>query len=121
MRATRPPRIHRLDVRLSSSEHASIVEEAARRGLSVSTYARQAFLGQIDHGRNRDARLMAMLVRTFDARLEALAEMTGEVALTLLERVAPGPISPEDRHAYVAGAMECFRDALRRHLQEERT
>jgi hypothetical protein len=116
----RPAKGRRLDVRLSSAEHARIVAEAARRGLTVSTYARQALLGQIDYGHDCDTHVVATLLRGFDARLEAIAEMVGEVALTILERAAAEPTSPEDRRTYVAGAVECFRDALRRHLAEDR-
>jgi hypothetical protein len=113
-------RPRRLDVRLSPTEYGRVVGDATRRGMSVSGYVRQTLVGQIDHARDRDAHLLAMLARTLDARAEALAEMVGEVALTLVERLAPGPTSPEDRHTYVAGAVECFRDALDRHLNEER-
>lgn len=118
MTEARPTKIRRLDVRLSSTEHARIVEDAMRRGLSMSTHVRQALLGQVGCATDRDARLVAALVRALDTRAEALAETTGEIALTLLERMASEPISPEARAAYIAGAVECFRDALRRHLQD---
>jgi hypothetical protein len=110
-------KVRRLDVRLSSPDHARIVEEAVRRQLSVSAYVRQALLGHIDYANDHDTRLLDTFARALDTRAEALAEVAGEIALTLLERVAPGPIPPQDRHAYVAGAVDCFRDALRRHLQ----
>src|SRR5947207_3282451 len=108
----------RLDVRLSSADHARIVAEARHRCMSVSTHVRQALLGQVDYAADRDARLVAALVRALDTRAEALAEVAGEIALTLLERLSSEPISPEARAAYIAGAVECFRDALRRHLQD---
>ena len=108
----------RLDVRLSSIDHARIVEEAKRRRMPVSTYVRQALLGQVDYAIDRDAHLVTAVVRALDMRAETLAETFGEIALTLLERMAPESISPEDRHAYIAGAVECFHEALRRHLQE---
>jgi len=112
------PKAHRLDVRLASADHDRIVEEAMRRQLSVSTYVRQALLGQVDYASDRDAHVLSALVRALDIRAEALAEMASEIALTLLERIAREPIPPEERRAYVAGAVECFRDALRRRLQE---
>jgi hypothetical protein len=109
----------RLDVRLASADHDRIVEEAIRRHLSVSTYVRQALLGQVDYTDDHDAHMLSALARALDMRAEAFAETAGEIALTLLERIGSEPISPEERRAYVAGAVECFRDALRRRLQEE--
>jgi hypothetical protein len=114
----RRARPRRLDVRLSTTDHARIAQDAARRGLTVSAYTRQALLGQIDHARDHDAQFVADLTQAVDARAEALAETIGEIALTLLERGTSEPIPEREQRTYIAGALRCFHDALRRRLTE---